>query len=218
METAAETNGAPAWVDISVPLRDGMVHWPDNPEVRITRVQDLERGDDATVSSLSLGAHTGTHVDAPVHFVKGATGVDALAFDSLLGVARVLEIRDARAIRVAELKGHAIQPGERILFKTANSSRGWASKAFLPDFVSLSVEGARYLAERKVRTVGIDYLSIGSAEEGVPTHQALLGADVCIIEGLDLSSVEAGTYDLVCLPLRIAGGDGAPARAILRRR
>lgn len=218
METAAETNGAPAWVDISVPLSDGMVHWPDNPEVRITRVQELERGDDATVSSLSLGAHTGTHVDAPVHFFQGATGVDALAFDSLLGVARVLEIRDARAIRVEELKGHAIQPGERILFKTANSARAWASKAFLPDFVYLSVDGARYLAELKVRTVGIDYLSIGGPEEGVPTHQALLGADVCIIEGLDLSSVEAGTYDLVCLPLRIAGGDGAPARAILRRR
>ncbi|NTX12429.1 cyclase family protein [Myxococcus sp. CA056] len=222
METAAETNvpsrESATWVDISVPLRDGMVHWPDNPEVRITRVQALERGDDATVSHLSLGAHTGTHVDAPAHFVQGAEGVDALAFDNLLGVARVLEIRDPRAIRVDELKAHAVQPGERVLFKTANSSRGWAAQRFLPDFVYLSLEGARYLAERKVRTVGIDYLSIGSPEEGVPTHQALLGAGVCIIEGLDLSSVSAGTYDLVCLPLRIAGGDGAPARAILRRR
>ncbi|MCK8497338.1 MULTISPECIES: cyclase family protein [Myxococcus] len=221
METAAETSrSAPAspWVDISVPLRDGMVHWPDNPEVRITRSQDLDKGDDANVSDLSFGAHSGTHVDAPVHFVKGAEGVDALSFDRLMGVARVLEIRDARAIQVEELKAHAVQPGERLLFKTANSSRRWPSQPFQPDFVYLSLEGARYLAELGVRTVGIDYLSIGSPDEGVPTHRALLDAGICIIEGLDLSQVREGTYELVCLPLRIAGGDGAPARAILRAR
>ncbi|WP_338864455.1 cyclase family protein [Myxococcus stipitatus] len=214
METAAEE----PWVDISAPLRDGMVHWPDNPAVHITRVMDQQKGDDATVSNLSFGAHTGTHVDAPVHFIQGAGGVDALPFDRLIGTARVLEIRDAWAIRAEELRGHSIQEGERLLFKTANSSRRWPAQGFLPDFVFLSLEGARYLVERKVRTVGIDYLSIGSPGEGAPTHQVLLDAGICIIEGLELSPVSPGTYELVCLPLRIAGGDGAPARAILRRR
>ncbi|MBU8896958.1 cyclase family protein [Corallococcus sp. M34] len=221
METAAITDtraGEQEWKDISVPLRDGMLHWPDNPEVKVTRTLSLSRGDDANVSKISLGVHTGTHVDAPVHFIPGAAGVDSLPLTSTVGVARVLEILDPRAIRVEELRRHDIQAGERILFRTANSSRDWPRAEFQPDFVYLSLEGARYLAGLRVRTVGIDYLSIGSAEEGEPTHRALLDAGVCIIEGLVLSHVSAGTYDLVCLPLRLEGGDGAPARAILRRR
>ncbi|MCE9667650.1 cyclase family protein [Myxococcus stipitatus] len=205
-------------MDVSVPLRDGMLHWPDNPEIRVTRAQDMARGDAANVSRLSLGAHTGTHVDAPIHFIPGAEGVDALPLEATVGVARVIAIQDPRSIRVEELRRADPRAGERILFKTANSSRDWARSAFRPDFVYLSLEGARYLVERRVRAVGIDYLSIGSPDEGVPIHHALLGAGIVIIEGLDLSAIEPGTYDLVCLPLRLEHGDGAPARALLRRR
>ncbi|MCP3098896.1 cyclase family protein [Myxococcus sp. K15C18031901] len=222
METAATgaemREGGHGWVDVSVPLRDGMLHWPDNPEIRVTRAQDMARGDAANVSHLSLGAHSGTHVDAPIHFIPEGVGVDALPLEATVGVARVLAIQDARAISVEALRRADVQAGERLLFKTANSSRHWASAPFRPDFVCLSVEGARYLAERRVRTVGIDYLSIGSPEAGAPTHQTLLRAGIVIIEGLDLSAIEPGTYDLVCLPLRLEKGDGAPARAILRRR
>ena len=205
-------------MDVSVPLRDGMLHWPDNPEIRVTRAQDMARGEAANVSRLSLGAHTGTHVDAPIHFIPGAEGVDALPLESTVGVARVVAIQDPRSIRVEELRRADPRPGERLLFKTANSSRDWARSAFRPDFVYLSLEGARLLVERRVRAVGIDYLSIGSPDEGAPTHHALLGAGIVIIEGLDLSAIEPGTYDLVCLPLRLEHGDGAPARALLRRR
>lgn len=208
---------AGGWIDVSVPLHTGMVHWPDNPAVSIERMMSMDRGDTANVSNISMGAHTGTHMDAPIHFVQGGEGIDMLPLDAVIGAARVISIGDAVAISRAELEPYDIQRGERILFKTRNSNRVWSTDGFVEDFVYISAEAAGYLADRGVRTVGVDYLSVGGyTKDGPESHHALLGAGVWIIEGLNLASVEPGNYELVCLPLKIVGGDGAPARAIVR--
>jgi len=205
------------WIDISVPLHTGMAYWPDNPPVLIERMEDIDRGDTANVSKLSMGAHTGTHMDAPVHFFPDGKGIDTMPLTAAIGLARVIEIQDSESIKPDELRTHQLQRGERILFKTRNSTRCWQTDDFVKDFVYISHEAAQYLAAQLVQTVGVDYLSVGGFfKDGVETHRALLSAGIWIIEGLNLSSVEPGTYELICLPLRITGSDGAPARAILR--
>ena len=206
------------WIDVSVAIRDGMVHWPDNPPVVVEKTMDMAQGAVANVSKIAFGVHTGTHMDAPCHFKAGAASIDQLPFEAGVGPARVIEIRDPRRITVAELEPQAIEAGERILFKTANSTRAWRSAEFVEDAVSLTVEAARWLAAKKVRTIGIDYLSVGSfaANDGVEVHEPLLAAGIAIIEGLDLSNVPAGPCDLMCLPIKLAGGDGAPARAFVQ--
>ena len=205
------------WIDVSIPVRPGMVHWPGDPSIELERVSDVSKGAPANVSRLCAGVHTGTHVDAPVHYIEGAPGVDAIGLDRLVGAARVLAIRDPHAVDVPELRALDPREGERLLFRTRNSPRCWTTDHFVADYVYLTVDGARFLAERKVRTVGIDYLSIGSMDEGAPTHRTLLEAGLCIIEGLDLSNVAPGGYEMMCLPLRLVGADGAPARVLLRR-
>ncbi len=206
------------WIDISVSLRDAMVHWPGDPPISIRRVQDMEQGDTANLSMVSMGAHSGTHIDAPIHFIQQGAGVDKMPLDATIGRARVIEIRDSESIKPEELLRHHIRRGERILFKTRNSSYVWRSDEFVEDFVFISDEAASFLAERRVRIVGVDYLSVGSFKRGGShVHKILLGADIWIIEGLDLSRVSPGKYELICLPLKLEQGDGAPARAILRR-
>lgn len=210
--------GQEGWIDVSVALRGGMVHWPGNPPVRIERMLDMERGDTANVSTISLGSHTGTHMDAPLHFVRGGDGMDRMPLDATIGRARVIEIRDPVSVKPGEIEPHGIGSGERVLFKTQNSARSWWNEDFIEDFVYVSQEAARYLADIEVRTVGVDYLSVGGFHrDGVETHEALLGAGIWVIEGLDLSKVKPGEYELICLPLKVQDGDGAPARAILRR-
>ena len=205
------------WIDISVPLRTGMVHWPDNPPVSIERMLDIERGDVANVSKLSMGAHTGTHMDAPLHFFRTGRGLDTMPLTATIGRARVIEIRDPESIKPEELRPHRIQRGERVLFKTRNSARCWQTDDFVEDFVYISQEAARYLAAKQVQTIGVDYLSVGGFfKDGVETHHALLEAGIWIIEGLNLANVVPGIYELICLPLKIEGSDGAPSRAILR--
>lgn len=207
------------WIDVSVPLRTGMVHWPDNPPVRIERMQDMERGDSANVSVLSLGSHTGTHMDAPLHFVRTGLGLDEMPLSAVIGPARVVEIQDPESIKANELVAHHIHRDERILFKTQNSSRCWQTDEFLEDFVYISQEAARYLATCGIQTVGVDYLSVGGfKKDGSETHHVLLESGVWIIEGLNLAGLTPGPYDLICLPLRVERSDGAPARAIIRRR
>ena len=207
------------WIDVSVPLRSGMPHWPGDPPVRISRMLDMDRGDPCNVSRLSMGAHSGTHMDAPLHFLRKARGLDRMPFSAVLGRARVIPIRDRVSIKPEELRRHRIRRGERILFKTRNSARCWKTNAFVQDFVYISQEAARYLAARRVRTVGVDYLSVGGYHrDSRETHEALLGAGVWIIEGLDLSRVRPGRYELLCLPLRIVNSDGGPVRALLRAR
>jgi arylformamidase len=212
------TQATSEWVDISVPLRSGMVHWPSDPPVRIERVLDLGRGDSHNVSEISLGSHSGTHMDAPLHFIKNGASISEMPLDIAVGSARVLEIRDTESIKPEELSRYHVRRGERILFKTLNSTNAWRTDEFMKDFVFLSDESAHFLAERKVRLVGIDYLSVGSFRRGGRrAHQALLKAGVWILEGLDLSRVSPGRCQLICLPLRIDHGDGAPARAIVRQ-
>jgi arylformamidase len=206
-----------SWIDISVPIYSGMVHWPGDPAVLIERATDMSRGDVANVSKLDMGAHTGTHMDAPLHFFPDGAGLDEMPLDATIGPARVIRIEHLQAILPAELELHDLQAGERVLFRTRNSDRCWKDNNFVEDFVYISAAAARFLVQRQVRTVGIDYLSVGGfVHDGVETHQVLLGAGIWLIEGLNLSVVEAGAYEMVCLPLRIAGADGAPSRAILR--
>jgi len=214
--SGSRTPDEEGWIDVSVPQRDGPL--AGQPAGRIERMLDMERGDVANVSTISLGSHTGTHMCAPIHFVRGGEGMDRMLLDATIGPARVIEIQDPISIKPDELGPHEIGRGERILFKTRNSSLDWWAQDFIEDFEYVSQEAARYLADREVRTVGVDYLSVGGfREDGVETHQALLGAGIWVIEGLDLSKVEPGEHELICLPLKVEDGDGAPARAILRR-
>jgi arylformamidase len=210
---------AAEWIDITVPMRTGMVHWPGDPDVRIDRVQDMARGDSCNVSHLALGSHTGTHMDPPLHYLADGPGLDQMPPSVSIGPARVIEILDGESIKPYELLASEIEPGERILFKTRNSARVWKTDRFVEDFVFVSREAAEYLATTGALLVGVDYLSVGPYQgDGAGIHRTLLGAGIWILEGLDLSRVQPGRYDLVCLPLKIADGDGSPARAVLRKR
>ncbi len=211
--TKAKDSG---WIDVSVGLRDGMVHWPDNPPVRIARFFAITKGDPCNVSEISLGVHTGTHMDAPIHFIESGAGIDKMPLTAVMGPARIIGIKDRESIKPEELRAHRIRRGERILFKTRNSTRVWQTKSFVEDFVYLSSDGARYLADRGIRTVGVDYLSIGGINNGPECHKSILKAGIWVIEGLDLSKVTPGRYQLICLPLKVVDGDGAPARAIVK--
>ena len=205
------------WLDVSVPLRSTMVHWPGDPPVRIEKATDIEHGYSSTVSIISMGSHTGTHMDAPLHFIQHGTGIDKMPLDTTIGRARVIEIQDTESIKPEELYQYRIRSGERILFKTRNSLRVLQTDTFIKDFVFISKEAARFLVDRKVRVVGLDYISVGGFKcDGSETHRRLLEGDVWIIEGLDLARVKPGKYHLICLPLKIDQGDGAPARAILK--
>jgi arylformamidase len=205
------------WIDVSIPLRNGMVHWPGDPAFRIERLSDQEQGAGATVSRMSLSVHTGTHMDAPLHFIRGARAIDEMPLEATMGLARVIQIQDRVSIGRAELERHAVSGGERILFRTENSSRCWNSDAFHEDYISISPDAAHYLAECRVRCVGIDYLSVDPfREDAAETHQILLEAGIWIIEGMNLQAVAPGKYEMACLPLRLMGSDGAPARAVLR--
>jgi arylformamidase len=205
-------------IDITVPIRTGMVVYEGDPPVRVERVASIAEGALANVSRLELGTHTGTHVDAPAHFIDGAPGVDALPLDALIGPAVVVDATgiegdlDARAIAVLGIPADA----RRVLLRTRNA-RLWESDRFEPGYVGLTGGGAEALVAAGVRLVGIDYLSIAVSADPAPAHLVLLAAGVVILEGLDLRAVEPGAYRLVCLPMRIDGADGAPARALLLR-
>ncbi len=205
------------WIDVSVPLRSGMVHWPGDPEVKIERMLKIESGDDCNVSTIFMSSHTGTHVDSPYHFVKSGVAIHDLPLSAVIGTARVIEIVDNESIRPEELRHHRIRKGERILFKTLNSERCWKNDEFVEDFVYISTGSLQYLVDRKVRTIGVDYLSVGGYNRNInQVHQVLLEAGIWVIEGLNLSRVKQGNYELICLPIKIEKGDGAPARAVLR--
>ena len=204
------------FIDISVPLVSGMVNWPGDPPVRISRMRDQNSGDDATVSRLDLGAHTGTHMDAPLHFIEQAPGIDTIPLDAVIGPCRVIELEDETAISRTSLEAYHPRAGERLLLKTCNSNDRWWEKPFNEDFVYISSEAADYLASCRIATVGVDYLSVGGFHrDGTETHAILLGAPIWIIEGLNLTQIQPGAYMLYCLPLKIHNGDGAPARAVL---
>jgi arylformamidase len=204
------------FIDISVPIRTGMPIYPGDPGFAISRISDLASGDHATVSEVCMGLHTGTHIDAPAHFIDGAAGIAAMPFDATIGPVRVLSIAAEQAVTAEDLFACDIHAGERILLKTRNSAL-WADNDFHEDFVYLTTEAAAYLASLPVRCVGIDYLSVGGFHfNGTEVHRTLLGAGVWLIEGVDLARVEPGEYELICLPLWFAEGEASPARALLR--
>lgn len=204
--------------DISVPVHPGMVVYDGDPDVHMERVKTIAGGSSANVSRLDFGVHTGTHIDAPVHFIEGAGATETVALDALVGPAVVVDATmQTDNIDAAALSRLEIPAGTtRVIFKTQNS-RLWDLPAFSADFIGLLGDAAEVLVEQGVRLVGIDYLSIGPKGNGVPTHTALLRAGVVILEGLDLRGVTPGPYRLVALPLRLVGSDGAPTRAVLIR-
>lgn len=207
--------------DITVAVAPGRTPvYPGDPGIEVVQWAAIARGDSANVTSLNFGAHTGTHIDAPAHFIEGAPGLPSLPLDALVGEALVVEVPDT-ALSVEE--EHLAGVGEgtaRVLFKTRNSSFWENPRAeFREDFTYLTADAARALVAAGVRLVGIDYLSIEEFKsEGHETHKTLLSEGVVIVEGLDLRAAAAGAYELICLPLRIAdgSGDGSPARAVLR--
>ena len=207
------------WQDISVPIRDGMVTFDGDPLVHLERVQTMADGAICNVSRLDFGLHSGTHIDAPVHFIDGAAGIEWVPLDSLIGPALVVDATtiDGPFDRAA-IERLPIPAGtERLLFRSRNTAL-WDSPGFDRSFVAVTADGATALVEQGLRLVGADYLSIAPFDAPTPTHQILLGAGVVIVEGLDLHAVDPGWYDLICLPLLIPGSDGGPARAIIRRR
>jgi arylformamidase len=206
----------PTYYDISVPLVDGGVVYPGNPEIRIAPQQEIAKGGSSNVSSLAFGSHTGTHVDAPRHMIEGAMAIDELPLEVLMGPAMLVAMGDGvmavgeEQLRLHELKGHT-----RVLIKTRNS-QFIRDREFKRDYTYLAPDGARYLASLGVKLVGVDYFSVEQFHSGHhATHLTLLEQGIVIVEGLDLSLPPMGPYDLRVLPLRLAGLDGAPARAVL---
>ena len=202
--------------DISVPLRPNMPTYEGEPGPKLDFRKLLSKGDSATVSVLSLGSHTGTHVDAPSHFIDGAHGVEEMPLDALVGPAYVAEFGGDTHITAADLESMAI-PGDcrRLLFKTRNGVF-WNDSEFHTDFIALSPDAAAKLAGAGIRLVGIDYLSIERFHARPhEVHETLLASGVVILEGVDLRRVTAGSYLLVCAPLNVVGAEGAPARAFL---
>jgi len=197
-----------------------MISWPSDPVVEISKYKGIRKGGSSNVSLLKLGSHTGTHIDAPRHFFDDGITVDTMPADVMVGLARVIGIKNHSTVCVNELKAKNIHPGQRILFRTRNSKRQWWKKSFCKDFVFLTLAGAEYLVSQRVRMVGIDCLSVGGYghPESNAVHRELLGRGIWIVEGLDLTRVRPGYYDMLCLPLRIHQGDAAPVRVLLRAR
>jgi len=206
------------WIDVSATISEGMVHWPGDPATSIQKIESIGvDGAEANVTSISCSAHVGTHIDAPLHFIAAGQDVAAVDLSALIGLARVFHITNTREIALADIQHLGIAAGDRVLFRTKNSDTDWEEQPFNRGYVYLSLEAAKYLAEKKVRCIGIDYLSIGGDDENVAVHQLLLGLSIIIIEGLKLRDIMPGQYEMVCLPLKIKGSDGGPARVILRK-
>ncbi len=208
------------WIDVTATLQEGRtpVYEGDAPMV-FTLLKDMRKGDGLTLSKYDMGAHSGTHLDAPMHFVKDGAPVDQVALTSLIGPARVIQIDDSvQVIDAVELNRHEWKGAERILFRTRSTSGHWMdSSTFHRDFAYLTGDAAQALADDGVKLVGVDYISAEQFASPEPlAHRALLGKGIPIIEGLDLSAAPAADYDLIILPIKVAGHEGAPARAVLR--
>ena len=204
--------------DISVSIHPNLPVWPGDPQVVLERYHSLSKGDASNDSRLACSVHCGTHVDAPAHFLENGATVDQLPLDILIGTANVVQFHDIDMITPDLLETQLLEPQtERLLLKTKNSDL-WTGPdhGFNPDYVALSTESARWMVNWGIKLVGIDYLSIQMFEDAEPlTHRILLDAGIIILEGLNLHGVEAGKYQLICLPLKLAGSDGAPSRVIL---
>lgn len=204
--------------DISLPLVNGGTVYPGNPQIRIEAHSELGKGASSNLSLLSFGSHSGTHVDAPRHFLEAGGSVDRLPLDVLIGPCHVVAFPDdVMSVTAAHLQQSRMDSVERLLIRTRNSSF-ITQREFRPDYTYLAPDGAEYLASAGVKLVGVDYFSVEQFHSGHHrTHRTLLGRGIVIVEGLDLSAIEPGEYAFCCLPLRLEGLDGAPARAVLMR-
>jgi arylformamidase len=204
-------------IDISVPIDSSLATYPGNTPFSLERIKRLANGDSSNVSTLHMSAHAGTHVDAPRHFFDSGPGVESLPLEMLCGRTRVVELMTRRSVTAEDLAGIDLTEDVRVLLKTHNS-RLWGSPEFHRDFIGVTEGGARFLVDRGVKVVGVDYLSVEQYKApGAPAHHVLLGSGTIVIEGLNLRDVDPGTYEMFCLPLAVVGADGAPARVILRR-
>ncbi len=204
-------------IDITVPLTPDLARYPDDPPFALEFTARISEGAPYNCTRVSMGTHYGTHVDAPLHFSPQGAAVDAIALGILIGKVRVIELAVIERIERSDLEAFDLRDDIRVLLKTRMSGQ-MRSRTFHENHVHLSAAAARYLVQAGIKLVGIDYLSVDGSSGGFPAHQELLGAGVVVVEGLDLSRVEAGEYELICLPLAIAGGDAAPARVVLRTR
>jgi arylformamidase len=205
-----------------IPPQPGQAPPPDAkiPNPQVYRFFDVNKGDKVTMSRIEMTSHDGTHIDSPLHFIPGGTTIDKMPYETTLGPCRVIEIKDAKEVTVKELEPYKIKAGERILFKTKNSPAVWATRQFLGKAVAISLEAAKYLAAKKIRLVGIDFISIASADppENVnDVHKTFLSNGIFILEALNLNDVKPGKYELICLPIRIENGDAGPSRVLLRK-
>lgn len=204
--------------DVSLPVAEHMVTWPGDPIVSLKQVKAISKGDNCNVTKMQMGIHTGTHIDAPYHFIESGGKVGSIPMESLIGACLVIEVDSAVAVSKKDLIKHNISGHTRILIKTKNSGL-WKNntRSFNADFIALGIDAAEYLAQMNVILIGIDYLSIESSySNDNKVHKTLLGKNIIILEGLDLSEVKAGLYELICLPLKLQGCEGSPARVILR--
>ncbi|HKW46202.1 MAG TPA: cyclase family protein [Gemmatimonadaceae bacterium] len=212
----------PGWIDASVTLDSATTPvYEGDPGMRFEFTRDMRKGDFVTGSSYTLGAHSGTHIDAPMHFIRDGASIDQVSIERLIGPARVIDIPDSvQAIDARELARHNWHGVPRIVFRTRSSRHGWLSQPkFHRDFAYIAPDAAQLLADAGVQLVGIDYLSAEQFGAKAPrTHQILLGKGIPIVEGLSLGDVSAGDYDLVVLPIKVGGHEAAPARAVLRKR
>lgn len=205
-------------IDISLPLEPSLPIWPGSTGIAVERVLDIDRGDSVNNSHLSCDVHAGTHIDAPLHHLTGGAGVEQVYLTDLIGEAYVVELLHTEIITRETLEESSLPRNvQRLLIKTQNSHL-WKSKEsiFDPSYVALAPDAAEWIVANGIRLVGIDYLSVERFDAGSQTHKILLEAGVVIVEGLNLSDAYSGTYELICLPLKLVGADGAPARAILR--
>lgn len=208
------------WYDITVPLKQGMPYFPTDPvPPKIYRFHDREMGARVTMSMLEIISHTGTHVDAPLHFIRGGSTISDMPLDATVGPARVIEIKDKVKVTKEELEKHDIKKGERILCKTINSPRTYEAQSFVDDYVYLDVAAAEYLVEKEIILFGLDNITIGTlkVEHNIErVHETLLEAGIYILEDCALAGVPPGEYELIFLPLLMYKGDAGPGRAILR--
>lgn len=206
------------WIDVTYALEDGMATWPGDPTCNISQVVKMSEGAPCNLTKLDMSAHTATHMDAMRHFVADGATIDEMPLEATIGKCRVVAIDTEDQIMPEHLEPLNLQKGERIIFKTKSTTRSWdMGPKFDENFISISEAAGQVLADAGVMTVGVDYLSIGGYEkDGVEVHQVMLGAGIWVIEGLYLAEIEPGDYEMICLPLKIKGADGAPSRALLR--
>lgn len=208
---------AKGWIDITMSLQNGMVNWPGDPSFKIEKIAAIENGDEINISKISTCTHIGTHVDAPLHYFENGIDVTSIPLENLIGAAKIILIESTTEISVDEIKKHDIIKGDRILFKTKHSDDDWSLKPFDEKFIALTTDAAEYLKQKEILLVGIDYLSISGMNNSKQVHQLFLSSGICILEGLNLQNIAAGSYEFICLPLKIKDAEGAPARVIIRR-